>query len=109
MIEKKNIPLRAVIFQRDDVWYAQCLEFDILAHSKTPKDLPYQFERAIVSHMAIAADNGLKPFENLPRAPERFWNMYESGMKVGPPKNHVFVVSAYAAPLMTEMSIAEAV
>jgi predicted RNase H-like HicB family nuclease len=74
MVELK---IRAVLFQEEGWWVAQCLEHDIAAQARTRDDLLYELERILVGHFFISAEKGKIPFANLPRAPRRYWVMYE--------------------------------
>lgn len=68
--------LRAVVFQNGQRWIAQCLEYDIATQADSPGALLYELERILVAHVLVAEKNGQEPFAGLPRAPERFWEMY---------------------------------
>jgi hypothetical protein len=46
-MEKRR--LDAVIFKRGDWWIGQCLQHDIGAEARTPKQIVYELERAIVA------------------------------------------------------------
>src|SRR5260370_40277349 len=93
----QKMALRAVMFKSGNAWVGQVLGYDIAAPGRTPKDLFYQMERAIVGHMLIATENGLEPFQNLPSAPDRYRKMFEEGLKVEPPKDHVFTVAGLSS------------
>ncbi len=73
----RKVAIRAVVFQEDDWLYAQCLEYDIAAQARTLESLTHELQRIILGHMAICEENGLEPFRNLPRAPQKFWDMFE--------------------------------
>lgn len=77
-----EIKIRAVLFQEEDWWVAQCLDYDIAAQARTRDDLLYELERVLVGHLVISAEKGLRPFERLPRAPRRYWVMYEQANPV---------------------------
>jgi hypothetical protein len=108
-MESSAITFRVVMFKSGDSWVAQCLEHDIAAQAKTPQDVPYQLERAIVGHLAIAKHQVLVPFENVPKAPERYWKMFKSGLKVEAPKTHRFKVKGFPRPVRPEFRLSELV
>lgn len=72
-----KLDVRAVAFREGDQWVIQCLEYDITAHAPDPARLPQALSRAIVERAAIAAHLGKEPFKTLPRAPQRFHEMFD--------------------------------
>lgn len=62
---------------------AQCLEYDITAQAETLSQLRASFERLFVAHVGLAAKFGETPFENVPRAPQRFFRMWEQATTFG--------------------------
>lgn len=104
---EQRITLRAVMFKSGNLWVGQCLEHDIAAQAKEPKDLAYQLERAIVGHIVIAQDNGIEPFKTVAPAPERYWKMFERGLKVEVPEDHVFTVGGVSPVPMREIRLSE--
>ena len=75
----EKLGLQAVIFKRGDWWIGQCLQYDIGAEARTPKEINNELHRAIVAHIAVALENGLEPFKGIPEAPRRYWNMWDDG------------------------------
>lgn len=70
-------PLNVIVLQRDGVWVAQCLQYDLTAQAEKLTDLPYELDRVLVGHMVIAAEHGEVPFENLDVAPQEYWELFE--------------------------------
>ena len=66
--------IRAVLFQHGDHWVAQCLEYDIATQAKTMKKLMYEIQSILVAHLL---DKSETPFEGIPQAPKRFWDLYQ--------------------------------
>lgn len=64
-------------FEDNCSWVAQCLEYDIATQAKSLKDLYYEIERILIGHMVVSAELGVKPFDNIPAAPQEFWDRYE--------------------------------
>ena len=69
--------LRFVVIQEGDWLSAQCLEYDIATQARTLEDLAYELQRMIVGHVATSKKLDKEPFEGLPRAPQKFWDMFE--------------------------------
>jgi hypothetical protein len=68
--------LRVVIFQEGEWLCARCLEYGFATQAKSLDDLRYDLERMIVGHIALSLANGLKPFRNRRRAPEKYWTLF---------------------------------
>ena len=75
-IAMRNTKLRVVIFQEGEWLCAHCLEYDFATQAKNLDDLRYDLERMIAGHIAISLKNGLKPFQNVRRAPEKYWELF---------------------------------
>lgn len=103
----EKMDVRAVVFKSGDHWMVQCLEFDVAAQATSVKDVTYQFERAMVAHMVIARENNMEPFTNVPKAPKRYWKMFEDGIQLAPAKTHTFIVNESARPSVSEMRISD--
>lgn len=68
--------LRVVIFQEGDWLCAHCLDYDFATQAKSLDALRCDLERLIAGHVAISLENGLKPFANRHRAPEKYWTLF---------------------------------
>lgn len=107
---KKAYAIRAIVFQEGEWLSAQCLEYDIATQAKTVEDLSYELQRILVGHIVTSRKLGKAPFEGVPKAPQKYWDMFEhskiplpppkrafkllaSGVRISPPKLRV------AAPL----------
>jgi len=69
-------PLRVLLFQRGELWVAQCLEYDIAAQGKNPNDAAYQWERAFVGQIVAGFQHDLKPMANVLPAPPEYEEMF---------------------------------
>ena len=73
------IRIRAVAFNDEKgFWCAQCLEYDITAQARTVEELRKEFSSLLLSYIQVRADLKRAPFAGLPRAPRRFYRMYEA-------------------------------
>ena len=68
--------IRAVIFYEGDRWVAQCLDVDIAAQAKDQRDLGYELGRMLVGRIMASEKLGTEPFEGLPPAPKRYWDLF---------------------------------
>lgn len=68
--------LEVIIFKEpnknEQVWVAQCLQYDIAASATKIEDALFEFERMFVGQIAADIDSGLEPLENVPPAPQEF-------------------------------------
>ncbi len=52
------------------------LEHDFATQAKSLSDLRSGLERLIAGHIAISLKHGLKPFRNVRRAPDKYWELF---------------------------------
>jgi hypothetical protein len=73
--------IRAVAFQEDGFWCAQCLEHDIAVQAEDLPKLRDALEQALIDQIQISVDLGIEPFAAIPPAPEVFFTIYESAVQ----------------------------
>jgi hypothetical protein len=73
--------IRAVLFEEDEWWSAQCLDYDVAAQAKTLLELHDELVRVLIVQVAASAQLGREPFEGINPAPQRFWELYERGWR----------------------------
>ncbi|HEY0554884.1 MAG TPA: hypothetical protein VGG20_11500 [Thermoanaerobaculia bacterium] len=71
-----EIRLHAVVFKRGEWWIAACLEHCFVTQARTEEALLADLERIIKAHILLEMEHGKEPFVSVPRAPERYWEMY---------------------------------
>jgi hypothetical protein len=76
--EMKKISIRAVLFQADGSWCAQCLEHDIAAEAVTLEDLKSELEQVLSVQAELSLERGQDPYSAIPRAPAKYFAMYEA-------------------------------
>lgn len=69
--------LRFVVFQEGEWVAAQCLEYDIATQAKTLDDLVHEVQRIIIGHLATSRKLRKPSFDGVPKAPQKFWDMFE--------------------------------
>jgi hypothetical protein len=57
---------------------AQCLEHDLTASSKNPRQLHKKLESVLAVQIEADLEAGTTPFSTLPTAPRRFWTLFQS-------------------------------
>lgn len=81
-VQENVYRVRAVIFFDRGWWEIQCLEYDIGTSSKSREDLPRKLMAQLRGQIAVDLLHGKRPFETFPRAPEKFWTLYELGTRL---------------------------
>jgi hypothetical protein len=74
----KKIGIRAVLFQADGTWCAQCLEHDIAAEAATLDDLKIELEQVLSVQAELSLERGQEPYSTIPSAPAKYFAMYEA-------------------------------
>lgn len=72
-----RISVNAVVFEKDGIWIAQCLEFNFVSCSDTLEELPEGLLRQMLAQIEADAELGQKPFANFGPAPAKYWEMFE--------------------------------
>ena len=75
----KDLKIDAIAFRSSGWWVAQCLQYDIATQTKVFEDIPYELAKMLVGHMLIAKAHNLEPFEHLPPAPRKYWELFSRG------------------------------
>jgi hypothetical protein len=69
--------IRAIVFQEEHLWIAQCLEHDIVVQAADEQAL----ERRLIGTLSAEVDHALRegkePFANIDPAPDHFWHEWE--------------------------------
>jgi hypothetical protein len=71
------ITVTAVVFQRDHLSIAQCLEYDIVSFAETLEALQRRLPEQLEAVVLLDRQEGRPPFSGFKRAPEKYWRMYE--------------------------------
>jgi hypothetical protein len=70
--------VHAVFFEDRGWWVAQCLEHNLTASSKDPRELPKKLETVLRVQIEADLEAGAAPFSTLSPAPRRFWKLFQS-------------------------------
>ena len=69
--------IRAVVFQEDRMWIAQCLEYDIAVQADGVDELKRRLFGTLQAELQARIDDGDKPFNGIGRAPDRFFELWD--------------------------------
>ena len=99
--------IRVVLFEEEPgAWSAQCLDYDIAAQAQTFFDLQDEIVRVLATHVAASVQLGREPFSGIKEAPQRFWQLYESGLRVESRPEPVRCEGFTLPPIRPELRIA---
>ena len=69
--------LHAVLFEDRGWWVAQCLEHNLTASSKNPRELHKKLLSVLKVQIEADLEAGKPPFSTLPAVPRRFWTLFQ--------------------------------
>jgi len=72
----ESLTLRAVVFEDRGRLVAQCLESDLCTSARDRQELRRKLTAQLRLQITLDLEKGWKPLASLPRAPQRFWEMY---------------------------------
>jgi len=78
MSDNKEQSIRVIICKENNVYIAQCLEYDIAAHGQTPEQAQRAFGELLIRHMIVARELQRAPFECLEPAPKQYWDLWDA-------------------------------
>ena len=71
-----ELRLHAVVRQKGEWWLVVCLEHCFVTQARTEEALLADLQKIIQTHIVLEKERGREPFVSVPRAPERYWEMY---------------------------------
>jgi predicted RNase H-like HicB family nuclease len=69
--------IHVLALHRGEWWVAQCLEYDIATQARTLDDLLVELEQILAGYVIVGRKEGRDLFAEMPKAPKRFWDLYE--------------------------------
>jgi len=99
--------LSVVFLKEDEHWIAQCLEYDIVGQSRSLKNLPEAFALAFASHIAVRMEAKQDLFEGVPPAPDKYWALFEQGIRLDEKDVRVPIPSLNTPPPFLDARVAE--
>ena len=70
--------LHFVLFEEEGAWVAMCLERYIGAQGSTKEEAMRGLQIVYRAELDLSLERTGQPFDDIPRAPEKFWGMYAS-------------------------------
>jgi hypothetical protein len=84
MGQNEQFPVSVVLYQEDGVWIAQGLQYDITARGADPVEASEHFNQKFGAELIMSMEIGDdRLLAGIPRAPQEFWDMYESAKMKG--------------------------
>lgn len=72
------LTLRAVIYESHGGLVAQCLESDLCTSAADREELVRKLTAQVRLQIILDLSRGLQPLSSLPKAPQKFWDMYSA-------------------------------
>lgn len=66
----------------DDLWVAQCLDYDINAQGATYREMLHAFERTFATEIVVALEADREPLADIAPAPKKYWDLWEQGARM---------------------------
>ncbi len=73
--------LDALLMNDNGAWVMQCLQYDIAAQSELFEGVELALKMALAAQIDANVQFGKKPFQDVPRAPEKYWALFEKSAK----------------------------
>lgn len=99
--------LRILVLREGDWFVAQCLEVDLGACAKNLDDVMYELQKTIVGQLFLDETRQRKPFQDLPPAPEEFFQAFQKACAHAAPLPN-FRMPPTAPRLRPQVRIADA-
>lgn len=77
--------MRVLLLKEDDLWVAQCLEYDIAAQGPTVDAAKEAFVRAFAAQIAVALHHGEEPLATFGPAPRYYWDRFSEAQRLAEP------------------------
>lgn len=97
--------IRAVAFEEDGWWVAQCLEYDIAAQAKTLPALVREVWRVLYAYSIIGKKEGIDVWAHKSKAPAVFWKLFNQHGKKVPFDKDPYAADNAPRPRLTEVRI----
>lgn len=75
---RRTETIQAVVFQRDEWWIAVCLDNGLATQARTREAIGPELQRLLRVQIRATRQHGLPPFAALPKAPDKYWRMFEN-------------------------------
>ena len=76
-VSLKRFKVVLIEHQQDSWCSAQCLEWDIAVQAQGVEKTLLELHRVLKGHIAISEKMNIPPFKKLPKAPKKFWDLFE--------------------------------
>ena len=86
MTKKHIFHLNILLLQEAQIWVAQCLDYDIVAHGKTIPDAMSSFERVFAGQVVLDVEDGKAPLDDILPAPIEYWKLFENALRIADKK-----------------------
>ena len=84
-VQTVKLQVTVLLLQEQGKWVAQCLEHDVAAQADTLSGVKQAFVKALASQACVNIHHGKKAMEDVPQAPDFYFELFRKGMKIEKP------------------------
>ena len=77
--ETLDFKISVLLLKEDEMWVAQCLQYDIAAQGKTITDAKEAFCRTFAGQVCVDLYHDVEPLSGFLPAPREYWNQFKKG------------------------------
>jgi len=105
----EQIEISVVLYQEEDRWIAQGLEFDITARGSSPVEASQRFFLKVGAELIMSLELGDEtPLSTLGTAPQKFWEMFQNApMRVDTDEKPIRLTNSNVARVRPQMKISD--
>ena len=75
--ETLDFKLSVLLLKEDEMWVAQCLQYDIAAQGKTITEAKAAFARTFAGQVCVDLHHKVKPLSEFSQAPAEYWTRFK--------------------------------
>lgn len=94
-----------LLFEDDDIWVAQCLEYDIVAQGATVDLARRSFEKTFVGQIILDVVHKKAPLQGIDKAPKFFWDKFDDAKQRHSGRKPIYL--PYLVPPAVKASVDE--
>lgn len=80
---EQPVRLSVLLYQEGEFWLAQCLEHDVMAQERTIPKVVEALQWTFYAQTLFDAREGRPAFSILEKAPQKFWDRFETAIPLG--------------------------
>jgi len=77
-----NFVVSVLLRRENEMWAAQCLEYDLAAQGQTISEAKEAFEKTFVGQIIVDIKSGKQPLEGVQQAPREYWDKFKTAERL---------------------------